>query len=266
MKLNTNNYKEVLSAFKLPEFWEKCLRSSESKTSEEALRFLEKMGTNVSGNAVSHKVFSSNKSVRKHAKSVFMKFDSHDAFKFLDNGFDSDFNSLDELRIHTSLYNKSLEKPLPLLMRWVNGVKDDNYKAFLIKEIGFFKQLESANALITLFKEESSQRVKAQIATTLGKLKSKEAVDVFKEDFDYSSQQVQDAIIDALGVIGCNKSLDFLEQIYYNLSRKEALIKVFYNIYLIDHQKVVYNRIKNNVTTEFEKALISYVELNNSNQ
>ncbi|WP_267740698.1 HEAT repeat domain-containing protein [Myroides injenensis] len=265
MKLNTNNYKEVLSAFNLPEFWENCLRSSESKINVEALRFLEQMGTSVSGSAVAHKVFSSNKNVRKHAKSVFMKFDSHDAFKFLDNGFDSDFNSLDELRIHTCLYNKSLEKPLPLLMRWVSGARDDNYKAFLIKEIGFFKQFESADALITLFKQEGSLSVKAQIATTLGILKSKEAVRVFKEDFDYNSPLVQDAIIDALGGIGCDSSLGFLEQIYYNLNRKETLIKVFYNIYKIDHKKVVYNRIKNSVTTEFEKSLISYVELKNSN-
>lgn len=262
MKLNTENYKEVLNVLRLPEYWEERLRNKTQQCNAQTLRVLDQLGENISGTAVSHKVYSNNDSIRKHAKSVFMKFSSSDAFKFLENDFDDDFNALDEVRIHTSLRNKAKVETLPLLIRWVNLAKNENYKAFLIREIGYFKQIDSAPRLIEMYLDCDSIVIKKQIVETLGKLKCVDAVSVFINDFEFNEQTIQNEIIDALGSIGGKEAVIFLDKLYHHSLNKESLVRILNQIYLSDTQGEVYTKIKKNAQTDFEKAVIAYVELN----
>ncbi|MHC5202733.1 HEAT repeat domain-containing protein [Myroides sp. LJL119] len=262
MKLNTQNYKQVLKALRLPEYWEDRLSNKNEKSNAETLRILDTFGENVSGSAVSHKLSTNQKTVRKHAKSVFMNFNSNNAYKFLENDFDSDFNPLDEVRIHTALCKRQQTETLPGLIRWVALAKNESYKAFLIKEIGFFKQTDSIPRLIESYIETDSVVIKKQIVETLGELKASEAVDLLTSDYQFSEMQVQFAIIKALGAIGNSKCLPFLEQIYHTTSNKEILISVLTQIYLTDQVGTTYLRIKSKTQSEFEKSLVAYVEMN----
>lgn len=262
MKLNTQNYKEVLNVLRLPEYWEDRLRNKKTTCNAQTLRVLDQLGDNISGTAVSHKLYSNNNSIRKHAKSVFMKFSSSNAFRFLENDFDDDFNSLDEVRIHTSLRNKAKIEPLPLLIKWVNLAKNEKYKAFLIREIGYFKQNDSAPRLIEMYLDNDSIIIRKQLVETLAKLKSRDAVSVFINDFEFNEQTVQNSIIDALGSIGGKEAVDFLDTLYHHSLNKESLVRILNQIYLADSQGTIYTKIKENAQTDFEKAVIAYVELN----
>lgn len=261
MELNENNYKEVLNALRLPEYWENRLRSKEQKCNSNTLRILDHLGENISGTAISHKLNSNNNSVRKHARSVFMKFSSQDAYKFLDNDFDADFNALDELRIHTSLRDKANAKPLPMLIRWVNLAQNENYKAFLIREIGYFKQVECADRLVDLYLDSDNVIIKKQIVETLGVLKYNDAVAVFIQDYEYNQQQIQLVIIEALGAIGGKAALEFLATIYQTTVNKETLIRILVNIYVLDPNGQIYSNIKAEASTEFENSMFAFVEL-----
>lgn len=261
MEYNNNNYNEILKALELPTYWEGRLKSKLNKESVHSLRMLEHLGENVSGTAISQKLYSENTYVRRHAKSIFMKFSSHDSFKFLENDFDRDFNAFDEVRIHTSLVKRGASKPLPLLMRWVNVAQNDNYKAFLIYEIAFFNQLESAGDLLELYKNTSANVVKKAIIEALGHFKYQECVSVFIEDYNYVDQSIQSEIISAFEKIGGDETLAFLESIYHSTVNKELLVKILSSIFVLDKNKVVYNKIKAEATTEFEKQIIGYVEL-----
>lgn len=262
MKLNTENYKEVLKVLRLPEYWEDRLSKKNEKSNANTLRILDSLGDNISGSAVAHKLSTSDKNVRKHAKSVFMNFNSNNAYKFLENDFDDDFNSLDEVRIHTALCKRQQVETLPPLIRWVALAKNQKYKAFLIKEVGFFKQDDSIPRLIEIYVETDNGVIKRQIVETLGVLKANEAVDLLSSDYQFSELEVQFAIIKALGDIGCSKCLTFLDQIYHKTTNKELLISVLTQIYLSDENGSTYSRIKSNATSEFEKSLVAYVEMN----
>lgn len=260
MKLNKNNYRETLKAFNLPSFWEEQLLNTKMKDKGLALRILDEMSDDASSIAISNKAGSHNNHLRKHAKSIFMKFDSNDAFKFLEDDFDQDFNSLDEVRIHDALKEKSKIMPLPQLIRWVNTAKNDYFKTFLIREIGLFKQIESAEQLITIYKESDSNMIKAQTAMTLGMLDYKKAIPILVNNFDYNKQEVQDAVIYAMGKFGGYDALDFLEKIYHQTHNKETLINIIQNIYQIDKTRMVFTKLKNNNTTSFEKSIFDYIE------
>ncbi|MDM1377751.1 HEAT repeat domain-containing protein [Myroides marinus] len=261
MEYNSNNYNEILKALDLPTFWEGRLKSKTTKKSAHSLRMLDHLGENVSGTAISHKLYSENTNVRKHAKSIFMKFSSYDSFKFLENDFDREFNALDEVRIHTSLVKRHNTKPLPLLMRWVNVAKNDNYKAFLISQIAFFKQEESASDLLKLYQETNTIVVKRAVVETLGSFGYRPASSVFMEDFNYVDRSIQSAIVDSLGSIGGEDTLSFLEKLYFATENKELLISILSTVYTIDTDKITYNRIKAQIDSDFEKQIIGYVEL-----
>ncbi|MDM1059765.1 HEAT repeat domain-containing protein [Myroides odoratimimus] len=261
MEYNTNNYNEILKALDLPNYWENRLKSKVNKKSVHSLRMLEHLGDNVSGTAIAQKLYSENTHIRKHAKSIFMKFSSHDSFKFLENDFDRDFNAFDEVRIHTSLVKRASTRPLPLLMRWVNVAKNDKYQAFLIYEIAFFKQVESAADLLRLYKQTNSTVVKKAIVEALGDFAYRDAISVFIEEFSYVEQLIQNEIVIAFGKIGGIDALSFLEQLYYETENKELLVNILSTLYLLDKSKVTYNKIKEQAITDFERQIIGYVEL-----
>lgn len=261
MKLNVRNYKQTLKVFELHAYWEDQLRNKNVKDEGTALRILDDMSEDASSNAISNKTGSQNDNLRKHAKSIFMKFDSNDAFKFLEDDFDKDFNSLDEVRIHDALKDKSKSRTLPPLIRWVNTAKNEFFKSFLIQEIGYFKQIDCAEKLIEIFKEPlSNNLVKSQIAKTLGVMDYKAAIPHLIEGYESNTQEVQESVIHAMGSLRGQDALAFLEKIYHETHNKETLIKVLQNIYLVDESKIVFNKLKSTSTTDFEKSIFDYID------
>ncbi|MHC5309577.1 HEAT repeat domain-containing protein [Myroides sp. LJL116] len=261
MKVNTENYKKVLKVLRLPEFWQERLTTKDKRSNADTLRVLDSLGENISGSAVSHKLYSGNKNVRKQAKSVFIKFNSNNAYQFLDNDFDSDFNALDQVRIHTSLCNKAKTEKLPSLIRWVSMAQNEKYQAFLVKEIGFFKQEQSSERLVEIYTQSSSLLVKTQIVLTLGELEYLDAIELFMEDYPYSEKELQTAIISYMGQVKGDKAISFLDTIYHNTQDKEFLVHILTQIHLVSPiDRGAFTKIKNNASTTFEKSLIAYVE------
>lgn len=266
MKVNTENYKKVLKVLRLPEFWQERLTAKDKRSNADTLRVLDSLGDNISGSAVSHKLYSGNKDVRKQAKSVFINFNSNNAYQFLDNDFDTDFNALDQVRIHTSLCNKAKTEKLPSLIRWVSMAQNEKYQTFLIKEIGFFKQDQSSERLVEIFIHSNSLLVKTQIVLTLAELNYQEATELFIEEYWYSERELQIAIISFMGQIKGDKAISFLDTIYHNTIDKEYLVHILTQIHLVSPtDRGPFTKIKNNASTAFEKSLIAYVESHQHN-
>lgn len=260
MKVNMNNYRETIRTLELPTFWENQLKSKSLKEGGVALRVLDNMNEDASSLSISHIAESQSNKLRKQAKSIFIKFDSNDAFKFLENDFDKDFNALDEVRIHDALKERSLSKPIPQLIHWISTAKNENFKAFLIQEIGFFNQIESADQLINIYNETKSSIIKSRTALALAKLKYEPAIPALTKDYHYNKLEVQSAIIDALGEIGGTNALSFLEKVYHQTHNKDMLIKVIQKIHKIDTLNIAFTKLKNEAKNDFEKLSFKYIE------
>ena len=264
MKLNVKNYREILKAFDLPSFWEDQLKTKNLRNKGVALRILDDISENASSIAISGKAGENDDNLRKHAKSIFMKFDSNDAFRFLEDDFDKDFNAFDAVRIHDALKERSKTKLLPLLIRWVSFAKNESFKSFLIQEIGYFKQKESAEQLVETFQNSSSIIIKSQIAKTLGMIDYKKSIPMLIDAYNYNSFEVQNSIIYAMGDFGDIEALDFLERIYRQSHNKETQIKILHNIHLIDKTGTVFEKLKKNSASEFETSIFEYIEQGHS--
>lgn len=257
--LNENNYKHVLEIFPITGFWEKKILQNDVSENKNALRTLDQIKEGVSGSFFTKKINSNNATLRKHIKSKYLKYASIDAFKFLENNFDIDFNALDAVRLHDSLKERDAIRPLPLLTKWLKNSDNQDFQTFIIREIGYFNQRETAPFLIQMFKTSNSDLVKSEISNTLGILNYEEAVDELAEEYPYNNTVVQESIINMMGNIKSKNSFEFLKKIYPETQNGETMIKVIKNMYKIDKQKT--NAfVKKSTTSDFEKEALAYIK------
>ena len=257
--LNENNYKHVLEIFPVTDFWEKKIQQNDVSENINALRILDQIKEGISGSFFTKKINSNDATLRKHIKSEYLKYASNDAFKFLENNFDKDFNALDAVRLHDSLKERNAIRPLPLLTKWLKNSDKQDFQTFIIREIGYFNQRKTAPFLIQMFKTSNSDLVKSEISNTLGVLNYEEAVDELAEEYHYKNTVVQESIIDMMGKIKSKESFEFLKKIYPETQNGETMIKVIKNMYKIDKQKT--NAfVKKSTTSDFEKEALAYIQ------
>lgn len=260
-EVNQANLATLVEMFGLPDYWENQLESGDEAKRWEAIRMLESISHFVPASIISKFATVKREGVSKYAKSVFTKFDSHDAFKFLEDDLGENLSELDKLRIHNSLKERSSDEVLPHLLRTTLNTKNDDYQIFLIKEIGLLGKKDGVEILLDLYKSTTNSEVKAEIVKTLSTLNINEALPVFMKDYNFLRPTVQDEIIDAAGRIGGRDSVEFLEKIYHQTPNKETLIKIIANIYKMEGIGTpVFNRLKAQNTNSFNNTVFAFVE------
>ena len=256
--INVENYSTVIRVFLLVGFWDSHLHKRNLKKNKRALRRLISINNTIPEGIFTHLIHTNNHDLRKLAKCGYMQFSAHNPLKFLDEDFDQRFNSLDEVRIHAAL--RSREKELPSLIRWVYNTENEAYKCFLIEEIGLFNQIECIPQLLNLFKETKSEQIKMATAKTLGRLKHPDTIDILVSEYELCSEAVQSSIIDAMGKIGTQEALEFLEEECYRTINNELFIKIVRNIYMLDSTQRIYPRLKQNTHNSFQKTVFEHIE------
>ncbi len=265
-ELNLHNYAMVIEAFDLYTYWEDQTTKGTRVCKKKALRMLDNIGASVPNSIIQRLAYNKDDSLRKLARAESFKINKSNTFKFMEDDFDKGFNHLDELRIHSGLISNAKKKTLPLFGRWIRTAKNEDFKCFLIREIAFFNQQESASYLMELYKTTDSVIVKSQIVITFGALKYEPAFTMLTDDYPYSSTPVQNAIVDVMGEYGSPEALDFLKNIYKSTHHDDkSFIKIIENIYKIDCQaKLIFKELRKYAASEFEKKAFSYVEYNSN--
>lgn len=260
---NHTNVGTVLHALRIPEYWENEIDSGAASRRWKSIRMLDNLSPFVAASVISKKATSERKNIGLYARSVFAKFDSHDAFKFLTEDIDTNFTELDKLRIHNSLKSHRPTEVLPHLLRTALSTGNDDYRIFLINEIQLLGISEDLEPLLDIYKTTKNAAVKAQIIKTLSLLNFREAIPIFIHDYNYTKQNIQEEIIDGLGRLGGSEALAFLEKIYSETNNKEILVKIIQNIYAIEKDKSedsVFRRLQKKNENEFNRKAFSYVE------
>lgn len=212
--LNLLNYKNCSEIFQLTSFWEKRMKVSSLSKRREALLTIGALDTGLNSGALSKSVFHKNNHLRRTARDLFTGQDSYNPFRFMEENFDESFTQLDKIRLHATLIKRSNEGRLPNLMRWVSNSKNPNYLAFIIQEIGFFKQHEAASNLLALLDRQENRDVRRQIILTLGELQYQACVDYLIQKFPLESTPVREAIVKTFGMIAGEKTLNLLLEAY----------------------------------------------------
>lgn len=213
-ELNEINYKNCLLALNLMGFWEKRIRTSGVEKRRAALQIVGDMDNGVNSGILSKSTFHKNRYIRKTARDLYTSQDTYHPFRFMEENFDDEFTQLDKLRLHATLIKRSNEGKLPNLMRWVNSSRNPNYIIFILKEIGYFKQYEVAETLMTFLEKHENREVRAQAVLTLGELNDHAcALDLIAR-YALESTVVRIAIIKTMGKLKSKVTLSFLVDAY----------------------------------------------------
>ena len=226
LKLNVVNYGVVIELFKINEYWDKKLISGNNHSRHRSLRVLDDLENGMSGSNILRSVYHKDDNLRKHARATLIKYDKNDPYKFLEENFDKNFNSLDEVRLHFNLVRISKEQHLPVLMRWVHNSTNIKFKVFIIKEIGFFNQKESGNDLIEFIMEENSILVKCQAIEVLGMLNYVDAEEYLIKKYPMAAVLTQKSIIKTIGMFQTLNGMIFLEKVFNDIHEHDTKILV----------------------------------------
>ncbi len=213
-ELNELNYKNCLEALRLMGFWEKRIRTSSPDRRKEALQVVGAMDNGVNSGILSKSTFHKNIHLRKTARDLHTSQDSYHPFRFMEENFDEAFTQLDKLRLHSTLVKRSKEGKLPNLLRWINNSKNPNYIIFILREVGFFKQYETAPTLMRMLDKQENRDVRGQIILTLGELGYQECAPALIERFTLESNIVRESIITTMGRLEGMENLSFLVEAY----------------------------------------------------
>lgn len=169
--LNKDNYLNLIEILRLEEYWEKEISKGSVNRKIEGIRKLNELTDNVITGVVAPYLYHRNDGLQKIARNVYLKFEKVDAFKFLlDKKSESDFNRLDEIKLHSSFKKKAEDNELPLLTEWIENSENINFKLFLIREIAYFHQNESTPYLADLLERSTNSLLKTEITKTLNVL------------------------------------------------------------------------------------------------
>lgn len=257
---NSHNFKHVVRTLDLVRFWEQDMEKDNFDKNRKALDVLDEFDESVTGSSFTRKINSSDDDLRKLMKTEYIRFATNDAFSFLEGDFDRSFNNLDALRIHGALKERAKMKQLPVLMRWVQTSKNEDYQAFLINEIALFNQLESGPHLMRFYEKTTSDKLKAAIAKTLGELKFEDAIPVLSRDYNFVTNRVQFSIVSALGNIGTNDAYMALEHIYTKTFDNEMMVAIFGSMYKIDPEKTLNFIERNEQHNAVEEKMLGYMQ------
>ncbi len=253
-KLNHKNLIIVLDYFHLPSYWQNIISKGRLKKRQEALRDMDELEHLLSGSLLMKSINHTNKDFRKQARAAFIEYEKNDPYKFFEESFDTDFNALDEIRLHHYLKRKSQKHGLPHFSRWVENATNNQFKQFIIKEIGLLKQYNCADFLIQLLDSESNIHIQKQIIDTLGVLNYKAADTKLILMYSSSLILVQKAIIATLARLRTEKTLLFLAETYKESHDSSIKIQLAYalNDYGIEGQRKIKTLSKTNDNFDLE--------------
>jgi len=257
--VNSENFRSVLSFFGIPGFWEKEMMSNSSNRRREAIRKIDDLGNGCAGSLILRSAHHKNNGLRKQARAASLKYDNNDPFQFLDDSFDLDFNALDKVLIHHFLVSRSEIGSLPLLTRWVLGSKNDLYKAFLIEEIGFFKQVDACPILADLLASADHTQVQCALIETLGALKYEYIQSFLINNYPLMSKSVQSSSIRAITCFGTENGLNFLASVFNKTFDSDLKIQLAYSIKDFGEKGQLKLDEISARSTEFDKRIVDQV-------
>lgn len=228
--INNANYLKIIEYFDLFQFWEGKLKYGSTATKKKALRKLDDLGIEVPGAVITPLTYNRNPFLRKRARSYYLYFSKNDPYKFFDEEFDKTFNDWDIVEVHRTLIRRSKDG-LPNLSQWLKNSNNSKFKCFIVDEIRFFRQKESAYYLLDIVKTDDDIELVRHCVQALGDINYTKAEEELITDHALQPLAIQQSIIETIGKFNTGNALGFLKDAYWNAhdteTRKYALRAIY---------------------------------------
>jgi hypothetical protein len=202
--------------------------------------------------------YSKNKLIRNEARNSHLALSSNDPYRFFDE-FDQSLTKWDEIELMQYLELQKVRGNLEGLGKWINYSENDSLVVFLIKMVGYFQQRGINDILIEKLKDNNAE-VRGQAILTLGDLNIVDIEQSLIERFYTEPESCQVAIIKAITKFKTGKSLNFLEEIFYetnNTDSKKIIAEAILNYSY--EGKIAFQNLKNSLSG-FDLIILQHVE------
>ena len=262
--MNTDNWRYVLQAFKMPAYFEMELRSSKMKRRLDALKDVSDMSCDLKEAAASRYLYAKNPALRLGSRLHAARYGVSMPFKIFSEDASADFTDEMCSKLHWVLtYRKALGLSLPNFIRWIITVEaSDSFRQFAINEIRLFMNYDDCAELLTYLKKRRKEEVAIAIIHTLGELRYAEAEPHLIERYVFAGANERIALAEALGAINSGKPevIHFLMDDYRKATdtvTKVRLLRVLYEYGGKGHE--AYKTLKAEAP-EYDKIVFEHIE------
>lgn len=172
------------------------------------IRELSQMDVTTSLRKIEELVDSSNDIIRMEAQLALIRLNKQNPFGFLDS-YSEEMNEWEKLNIHHLIETHKIE--VPRFKKWLKS-HNDHVVIFCIQMITIYKQSDAYDELIALL-EHPNKEINRRTIIAFGELRETRASETLKNIFGQAYLQNKIRIIRALGQIGDEANVLFLENL-----------------------------------------------------
>ncbi len=202
--------------------------------------------------------YSRNQQIRSEARNSYLALSNNDPYRFFDE-FDRSLSKWDEIELMQYLRLQKDRGNLEGLGKWINYSENDSLVVFLIKMVGYFKQRGIDEILMEKL-EDGSELVRAAAISTLGELGIKETEQTLIDRYFTEPEICQVAIVKAIKKFNTGKSLNFLQEIFFESNNTDTKKIIAESILNYSYEgKIAFQNLKNSLSG-FDLLILQHVE------
>lgn len=151
--------------------------------------------------------------LRKTVRIYYMWMSREDPFRFLEEGYDNDFVLIDTLMIHhVFAMRRGAGKPLPPLLPYAESCTDENLRATMICEVGWWSSDEEVHEVKRYF-NSSNELCRASAFSTVGQRRYVPLEGELIKAFSQQTEDLRRVVLRSVAAIGSGKAIDFFEKV-----------------------------------------------------
>lgn len=201
--MNPENWKSIMLAFKMPNYFDKMVRSQSMKERLSALKDVSDISCDLKEATAARYLYAKDGQLRITARLHGARYGVDHPFAVFREDAASTFTDEMCVKLHWVLtYRKAAGMSLPNFIRWCS-IPDASlgFKLFAISEIRLFEDYADCAELLVLLKNTRDERIACEIIRTLGELKYVEAEPEFFRRYAYAGVNERLSLAEALGII-----------------------------------------------------------------
>lgn len=262
--VNKVNWRRLLSALKMPAYFDRQIRSNKMRNRIMALKNIADMNADLKEAVASRYLYARDSKLKMNARFHVARFGTTYPFKVLEEDTNLQFTEEMMVKYHNVLvYRSENGLPMPNFVQWCNRVPvNEDLREFAVNEIRLFRQTEDCPDLLMMLRSTHDQRFGCALIKALGQLQYLPAEEELLRRYASASQTERLAICEALGNMGSANPevVSFLEKAYkmatdYVTGMK--LLRILYNYGTAGRD--AYYRLKERSAREY-LALFEHIE------